>query len=1142
MLLSLLFAGAACAQSGFVTSGGKPIPGATITATQGSQSFSTVTDQDGHYGFPPLGSGQWSVTIDMFGFDPLKKDVNYSAADKPVNFDLQLKEPAILQRLREFQARRNGAPGAGGRPGSGQGGGGGFPRGAGQGNSAGSPANNGPQNASRSPGQGGGTAGAGSGDQNFDQQLQAALGGNETQGFTSSAGEAGNDSFLVQGSLSPGMAQNAQADSGPDMRQFGPGGPGGMGGQFGAPGAAQSDGAFTTSAGGGGGGFGGGGGGGFGGGGGGFGGGGGRGGGGGGFGGGGGNRRPGQVAGAQFGNRRRQRQGIHGMLSFTLANSIVDAKPFSINGEDVPQAPYAQSRFSAIVGGPLVIPHLINDSKTQFFITYFGTRARNPDSFTETVPTSLEREGNFSQATQSLGPGQTNVPLVLYNPTTHQPIANNIIPTSLLNPISLGLLNYYPLPNEAGATNNYLYETANVANTDNLGVRIQRSITPRDRLSLNFQYQRRNGQTAQPFQYFDTTNGYGLNTTLQWTRNINANAISNLQFRFNRNYSQINPYFANGPNVAAQLGIGNPPTNPVDFGPPNLNFTNFNGLSDSNPTLTRNQSQIASETINLLRGSHSISFGVGYGRYDLSTLTDQNGRGTFNFTGQATSQLTNGVPVAGTGYDLADFLLGDPQSTSIRLSDQTNYFIQNQWNGYFQDEWKAHPRFTLILGARYEFFSPYYEKYGRMANLDVASGFTNVGLVTPAIPGPYSGAFPNGLINPDMRDWSPRVGLAWKIPGFKNSTVLRAGYGIYYDGQAYIQFTSLLAQQPPFAESFSLNTSPLNVLTLNNGFEGVTSKEVTNTFAVDRNYRIPYAQSWNLTLQHDFTRGFFVEAGYLGNKGTDLDVRFVPNQGPPGSASSLSRTQLGNASGFTFDASVGDSTFNALQLRAVQRFRKGISFSAFYQWSKSIDDTSLFGGGVAQNWLDLSAERALSNFDVPQHFDCSFVWTSPIAANGSRISPTSKVGRIFKDWQLSGQLTAQSGLYNLTPKQLGNTVQLAQTNGTGSERADATGLPVNSGSGYFNLAAFAVAPEGQFGNAGRDSIEGPGEVILNAAFARSFQLNESRRRLEFRIEGTNVVNNVNITSLYTTVNAINYGLPSAAGAMRTLDIVARFRF
>ena len=138
------------------------------------------------------------------------------------------------------------------------------------------------------------------------------------------------------------------------------------------------------------------------------------------------------------------------MLSFTLGNSAVDAEPFSINGEDIRQAPYAQSRFSMIVGGPLVIPHLINDSKTQFFVTYFGTRARNPDTFTDTVPTLLERQGNFSEATQSLGPGATAVPLQLFYPGTNEAIANNIIPTSLLSPTALGLLNYYPKPNEAG--------------------------------------------------------------------------------------------------------------------------------------------------------------------------------------------------------------------------------------------------------------------------------------------------------------------------------------------------------------------------------------------------------------------------------------------------------------------------------------------------------------------------------------------------------------------------------------------------------------------------------------------------------------------------------------------------------------------
>ncbi len=174
-------------------------------------------------------------------------------------------------------------------------------------------------------------------------------------------------------------------------------------------------------------------------------------------------------------------------------------------------------------------------------------------------------------------------------------------------------------------------------------------------------------------------------------------------------------------------------------------------------------------------------------------------------------------------------------------------------------------------------------------------------------------------------------------------------------------------------------------------------------------------------------------------------------------------------------------------------------------------------------------------------FNASFVYTSPVGAPGSHIAPESKIGRFLKDWQLSGGITAQTGI-PLTARVLGNTAQLAQTGGIGSGRAEATGLPIESNSGFFNLLAFtAVIPPGQYGNAGRNTIPGPGLFNINLAFARSFTFAE-RRRLEFRIESNNVLNHVNYTNLYTVVNAVNYGLPSAAGAMRTMDAVVRFRF
>ncbi len=353
-----------------------------------------------------------------------------------------------------------------------------------------------------------------------------------------------------------------------------------------------------------------------------------------------------------------------------------------------------------------------------------------------------------------------------------------------------------------------------------------------------------------------------------------------------------------------------------------------------------------------------------------------------------------------------------------------------------------------------------------------------------------------------------------------------------------------LAQQPPFAVSESVNTSAANVLTLEQGFLAALPGDITNTYAIGANYKTPYAQTWNLTVQHELPHGMFLETGYVGTKGTHLDVLTLPNEGPTASLSSSEHNQLGNAVGFTYDSSVGNSILNAFHARFSQRFRRGVSFTANYAFSKSIDDSSTFGGvgnTTAQNWLDLAAERGLSSFDRRQVFDANWIFTSPVGAVGSRIAPTSLTGRLLKDWQLTGSVTAETGT-PLTARALGNTAQLAQTNGVGSERADATGLPVETGTGFFNLAAFVAPPAGQFGNAGRNTIPGPGLVALNLTFGRAFALDESRRRLELRFEANNVLNQVSFTNLNTVVNATNYGLPSAASAMRSVDIALRFRF
>jgi hypothetical protein len=183
----------------------------------------------------------------------------------------------------------------------------------------------------------------------------------------------------------------------------------------------------------------------------------------------------------------------------------------------------------------------------------------------------------------------------------------------------------------------------------------------------------------------------------------------------------------------------------------------------------------------------------------------------------------------------------------------------------------------------------------------------------------------------------------------------------------------------------------------------------------------------------------------------------------------------------------------------------------------------------------------LSSFNRTHVFTMSWVYTSPFGNPNSRYASSGWAGRLLRNWSLSGGVTAESGT-PLTARVLGKEAQLAQTNGVGSERADATGEPVTSGSGLFNLAAFTLPASGEFGNAGRNTIPGPGLVSVNAAFGRSFQFGDTRRRLEFRAEANNVLNQVSFSNVATVVNASNYGLPTAASAMRTLDIVMRFRF
>ena len=509
---------------------------------------------------------------------------------------------------------------------------------------------------------------------------------------------------------------------------------------------------------------------------------------------------------------------------------------------------------------------------------------------------------------------------------------------------------------------------------------------------------------------------------------------------------------------------------------------------------------------------------------------------SFVFTGINTSQMADGQPVAGTGFDLADFLLGLPQQTSAQFGANNYHFRANSWDLFVQDEWRVRGNLTFNLGLRYEYLSPYTEVDNRIVNLDVNSDVTAAATVLPGQTGPFSGSFPETLVRPDRNNFAPRIGFAWKP---LSKTVVRGGYGINYNTSAYSSIVQQLAFQPPFSiAQTNIQTIP-GELTLQNGFPAPSSNEITNNYGVDPNYRLGYVQIWNLDIQQEIRPTLIVNLDYTGTKGTRLDILGAPNRTATG-------LRIPGVEPFDFESSLGDSRADAGSVRVRKRLQSGFSIGGTYTYSKSLDNASSIGGGaniVAQDAFDLAAERGLSVFDQRHRFTGDFLIELPFGHDRRWLRNNSPWRAAFGDWMWSGSWTIASG-FPFTPRVLGDFTDVNRgTNGT--LRADLTGLPITvsdpSIGQWFNTAAFSVPAAGQFGDARRNSIEGPGSRVFNMAFTRNFPIREGQV-FEIRAQAANIFNTPQYSSIDTTVNSPTFGQVIAVGAMRTFQLSARYRF
>jgi hypothetical protein len=869
----------------------------------------------------------------------------------------------------------------------------------------------------------------------------------------------------------------------------------------------------------------------------------------------------------------------HGSIFYNYGGSFLDAKPYSLNGQPESKASYNQNRFGVTIGGPLNIPHIYNGgTKTFLFGSYTGSRSTNPYDVFSTVPTQAERAGDFFGATVN---GQ---PVQLFDPVTHAPLTNNQITS--INAASAQLLSFIPLPNLPGDTRNFHFVSATPSNSDTGFIRFNHNFGPQQpgmlgafggRAGGGAARQRRQQQQQQPNQkkekehWSQSINGMFIynnirNSVLNPFPGLGGKqSVNNANFsfghtatkglfvnslRFNYNHSGVNTRnnFTNVTNIESQLGINGVSQRPEDFGLPNLNFApQFSSLQDLTPVFRTAQNISVSDSMSQSHGKHAFSWGGDFRHQLVDTRNASNARGTFIFTGGAT-----GLPGVSTGLPLADFLLGLSQETSLQSGAAEYHFRANTFDLFVQDNWRMGKNLTFNLGLRYEYVMPETESNNQLVNLDVAPDFSSVAPVLPGQIGPITGKkYPSSLINADRNNFAPRLGVAWKP---LQKTVVRAGYGVNYNIGQYGLMATQLGFQPPFAVAQINPAPPGSFLTLQNGFPAsiaASPLHITNTYAVDPNYRLPYVQSWNLNIQQEIKNSVVVNIGYTGAKGTHLDIVRAPDQLPTGGPRftpcvSTTPADVECVQPFLFESSEGSSIMHQGTLRVRKRLRHGLSIGVTYTYSKSIDDASSIGGGatvVAQNDLNIAAERSLSSFDQRHRFVADYLYELPFGKDKKWLNSSGMAQNIFGGFLFSGNVTLASGT-PFSPQFFGRSTDLSR-GVTGSARPDlAPGQSIQLSNPtigeWFNTSAFTT-PAGVFGTAGRNIIIGPGTVAMDMAVSKNIQIKEMQA-LEVRLSATNVFNTVHFTSIDATFGSPTFGQVVGAGAMRKAQLTARYRF
>lgn len=806
---------------------------------------------------------------------------------------------------------------------------------------------------------------------------------------------------------------------------------------------------------------------------------------------------------------------VHGTAYEFFSNAALNARNF-FDPADQPDPRYQRNQFGATIGAP------IKKNRTFFFGDFQITRLAAGQTQVTNVPTAQERVGNFA-----------NSGLTAIDPTSGQPIQGNALPSYFLDPIGLAIAARYPLPNYNAGGANYVSSPIETDHQDQFDIRVDHALTSNEHLFARFSFV--DDALFTPFAGSSGDSllpGYGLivpsrsqNAALGETHVSSRGFVNELRIAFNRvSNGDFQQGYANGAgaNINQQLGLPELSTNPRDFGMSLVSVAGFSPIGDEDTSPehgTTNTYQI-SDIVTSVRGRQIIKYGIDVRYTQENAYRDVEARGFLDFDGIY------------TGNPLEELLLGLPTDTGGAVMNNPEHLRTHSLNFFANETWRIKPNLTLTWGARWEYNSPAVDASNRANLYNPATG--------TLVPVGQNG-FPRSGYNPVYINAAPSAGIAWSPKGH-SSTVIRAAYGIHYD-------------QSSLAPSEGLYFSaPYYVLNVYFPIQGVFTPSLSNPFpsnfpypypasatAFQRDLQTPYYQQWNFGIQQQIGKSRVLEVAYVGTKGTHLiDSRDI-NQPQPSTNPDFERPNPEFAD-INIIESGANSIYNSLQARLEQRLSHGLSLLASYTYSKSIDDASGFFSTAAdpnfpQNSYDLRAERGLSDFDIRNRFVLSYAYDLPFA----------KGHRWIGGWQSFGVITIQSGqpfTVALLPTTDNANVGQGELGFGANQRPNVVGNAGLSNPGpqeWFNTLAFATAPYGQFGNAGRNILEGPGLDTVDFSIVKNTRFRE-RLNTQFRAEFFDLLNHTNFNLPDSFVGSATFGQILSSRDPRRVQFGLKFRF